>query len=65
VSRATWKGERTVFGTLATLGPLVREAQLEAPTILIVGEVVARAVSSPPAIAAAELVALIPRAAAL
>jgi siroheme synthase len=47
VSRATWPDERTVVGTLATLGDRAREARLEAPAIVIVGEVVAHAVESP------------------
>jgi uroporphyrin-III C-methyltransferase len=61
VSRATWEGERAVFGTLATLGDRVREAQLEAPAIVIVGEVVARAVASPPEVAPLELLSCRPR----
>jgi uroporphyrin-III C-methyltransferase len=48
VSRATWPDERTVVGTLATLGERARAAELDAPAIVIVGEVVARAVASPP-----------------
>jgi uroporphyrin-III C-methyltransferase len=47
VSRATWPDERTVVGTLGNLGDRAREAQLEAPAIVIVGEVVAHAVASP------------------
>ena len=64
VSRATWADERTVVGTLGTLGALVREAKLEAPAIVLVGEVVGRAVESPE-VRAAELLSLIPRARAL
>ncbi len=44
IARATWEDERVVFGTLATLGDRVREAGLPAPAIVILGEVVARAV---------------------
>jgi uroporphyrin-III C-methyltransferase len=55
VSRATWADERTVLGTLGTLGDLVREASVEAPAIVIVGEVVARAVESPAETRVAEL----------
>ncbi|MGO8998153.1 MAG: uroporphyrinogen-III C-methyltransferase [Polyangiaceae bacterium] len=47
VSRATWVDERTVMGTLRTLGDRVREAKLEAPAVVIVGEVVSHAVESP------------------
>jgi uroporphyrin-III C-methyltransferase len=61
VSRATWPDERTIVGTLGTLGGRAREASLEAPAIVIVGEVVARAVASPEDRAAA-MRALIPRA---
>jgi uroporphyrin-III C-methyltransferase len=45
IARATWPDERSVFGTLGTLGERVRQAKLEAPAIVIVGEVVARAVA--------------------
>lgn len=47
VSRATTPAERRVTGDLATISALVREARLEAPALLIVGEVVAHAVESP------------------
>jgi uroporphyrin-III C-methyltransferase len=47
VSRATLPEERSVVGTLANIGLLVREAALEAPALLIVGEVVDRRVESP------------------
>jgi uroporphyrin-III C-methyltransferase len=47
VSRASCEGERTVTGTLGTLAARVREAKLEAPTVVFVGEVVGRAVASP------------------
>jgi uroporphyrin-III C-methyltransferase len=51
VSRATQPDQRVVVGTLANVGALAREAALEAPALLIVGDVVARAVASPDAIA--------------
>ena len=54
MSRATLPDERMVIGTLGTLGDRVREAKLEAPAIVIVGEVVARAVESPAESRAAE-----------
>ncbi len=47
VSNATLPGQRAVYGTLATIAELVRDAKLEAPALVIVGEVVARAVASP------------------
>ncbi len=40
VSRATLPGERVVLGTLADISTRVNEAGIEAPAILIVGEVV-------------------------
>jgi uroporphyrin-III C-methyltransferase len=46
LSRATLSGSRLVIATLADIGVRVREANLEAPAILIVGEVVARRVES-------------------
>jgi uroporphyrin-III C-methyltransferase len=49
VAHATWSDQRVVFGTLATLADRVREAKLEAPAIVILGEAVARAVQSPAA----------------
>jgi precorrin-4 methylase len=56
ISRASWPDQRTVFGTLETLGSRVREAVLEAPAIVIVGDVVAHAVASPaPAIEVAKV----------
>jgi uroporphyrin-III C-methyltransferase len=42
VSRATLPDERLVVATLANIGARAREASLEAPALLIVGEVVAR-----------------------
>jgi uroporphyrin-III C-methyltransferase len=57
IARATWPDQREVFGTLATLADRVREARLEAPAIVVVGEVVTRAVASPePAAALAPFV---------
>jgi uroporphyrin-III C-methyltransferase len=47
VSRATTPDERIVVGTLASIARLVADAALEAPALLIVGDVVARAVASP------------------
>ena len=47
ISRATLPDQRVVKGTLATLPARVRDAALPAPTLLIIGEVVARAVESP------------------
>jgi uroporphyrin-III C-methyltransferase len=47
VSRATLPDERVVVGTLADIGARAREAQVEAPALLVVGEVVARRVESP------------------
>jgi uroporphyrin-III C-methyltransferase len=47
VSKATLPGERAVYGTLATIALRVGEANLPAPALVIVGEVVARAVRSP------------------
>jgi uroporphyrin-III C-methyltransferase len=55
VARATWSDEQIVWGTLATLGERARSANLAAPAIVIVGDVVARAVESP-----ARLARLIP-----
>jgi uroporphyrin-III C-methyltransferase len=49
VSRATMPDERVVVGTLADVAQRVRAARLEAPALLIVGEVVARRVTSPAA----------------
>jgi uroporphyrin-III C-methyltransferase len=47
VSRATLPDERLVIGTLADIAVRAREAALEAPALLVVGEVVARRVQSP------------------
>jgi uroporphyrin-III C-methyltransferase len=49
VSRATFPDERMVAGTLADIAVRAREAALEAPALLVVGEVVARRVVSPAA----------------
>jgi uroporphyrin-III C-methyltransferase len=51
ISRATLPDQRVVKGTLRTLAALVAEASLAAPTLIIVGDVVARAVESPAACA--------------
>ncbi|MBV9946008.1 MAG: uroporphyrinogen-III C-methyltransferase, partial [Myxococcales bacterium] len=47
VSRATLPDQRTVIGTLADIAARARDAAIEAPALLIVGEVVARRVASP------------------
>lgn len=47
VSKATLPDERVVFGTLADIGARVRDAHLEAPALLVVGDVVAWRVESP------------------
>ncbi len=47
VSKATLPDSRLVVGTLETIAARVREAGLEAPALLVVGEVVARRVESP------------------
>jgi uroporphyrin-III C-methyltransferase len=47
VASATLPSQRQVTGTLATLPALVRAADLPAPALIIVGDVVARAVESP------------------
>ena len=45
VARATLPGQSLVIGTLADIADRVRDAALEAPALLIVGEVVARRVA--------------------
>ena len=40
VERATWKDQRTLYGTLETLGDLVRREAVAGPALLIVGDVV-------------------------
>jgi uroporphyrinogen III methyltransferase/synthase len=47
MSKATLPDSRLVVGTLETVAALAREAALEAPALLVVGEVVARRVESP------------------
>jgi uroporphyrin-III C-methyltransferase len=47
VSKATLADSRTVTGTIADIADRVREAAIEAPALLIVGEVVSRRVESP------------------
>ncbi len=47
VSRATLPDERSVRGTLATLAAIAQEANLEAPALVIIGDVVRHAVESP------------------
>jgi len=47
VASATLPNERAVFGTIGTLADVVQAANLEAPALVIIGEVVARAVASP------------------
>jgi siroheme synthase len=49
IARATRPDQRVVEGTLADLAERVRQARLEAPALLVVGEVVARRVESPAA----------------
>jgi uroporphyrin-III C-methyltransferase len=46
VSRATQPGERVVVATLASIAAVASEAKVEAPALLIVGEVVARRIVS-------------------
>jgi uroporphyrin-III C-methyltransferase len=43
VSKASLRGERVIAGTLSTLAGRIREAELESPATLIVGEVARRA----------------------
>lgn len=40
ISRGTWPQQRAVTGTLATIAPLVRAAELHAPSLIVVGECV-------------------------
>jgi uroporphyrin-III C-methyltransferase/precorrin-2 dehydrogenase/sirohydrochlorin ferrochelatase len=47
IAHATRPTQRTVTGTLATIAELVAHAELPAPALIVVGEVVGRAVSSP------------------
>jgi siroheme synthase len=46
MSRATLPDARLVVGTLATIVARARESSLEAPALLVVGEVVTRRVES-------------------
>ncbi len=46
ISKATMPDAQLVAGTVATIATLVREARLEAPALLVVGEVVARRVKT-------------------
>src|SRR5262249_49876065 len=55
ISRATLPDQRVVTGTIATLAAKVAEAQLEAPTLVIIGEVVARRIESAGSVASAAL----------
>ncbi len=47
VSHATRSDQRTVIGTLADIARKATDAALEAPALLVIGEVVARRVVSP------------------
>jgi uroporphyrin-III C-methyltransferase len=47
VSKATLPDARVVIGTLADIGAKVREANLEAPALFLVGEVIARRIETP------------------
>jgi siroheme synthase len=47
LSRATLPDERAVWGTLADVAKRTRDAGLEAPALLVVGESVGRRVESP------------------
>jgi uroporphyrin-III C-methyltransferase/precorrin-2 dehydrogenase/sirohydrochlorin ferrochelatase len=40
VASGTWEEQRTVFGTLATIGARIAEAELSSPITLVVGDVV-------------------------
>lgn len=51
ISRATLPGQRIVVGTLEDIASRVRDRGLEAPALLVVGEVVARRVTSPALVA--------------
>jgi uroporphyrin-III C-methyltransferase len=54
VSHATLPTQRVVTGTLGDIASLARAARLEAPALLLVGEVVARRVASPATAAPAD-----------
>lgn len=47
ISHATLPTERIVEGTLSTLAPLVRAANLPAPALLVIGEAVAHRIAHP------------------
>jgi siroheme synthase len=47
ISHATLPTERFVAGTLSTLAPLVRAAQLSAPALLMIGEAIAHRAATP------------------
>ena len=47
ISHATLPTERVVQGTLSTLAPLVRAADLPAPALLVIGEAVAHRIARP------------------
>ncbi len=53
IAHATRPTQRTVLGTLATIADDVARANLPAPALIVVGEVVARAVASPMPLAVA------------
>ncbi|HLK38707.1 MAG TPA: uroporphyrinogen-III C-methyltransferase [Polyangiaceae bacterium] len=48
VARATLPQERTIVGTIADIAQRTRDGGVEAPALLVVGDVVARRVESPP-----------------
>jgi uroporphyrin-III C-methyltransferase/precorrin-2 dehydrogenase/sirohydrochlorin ferrochelatase len=58
ISRATLPDERVVIGTLSTIASVVAEARVEAPALLVVGEVVSRRVVSPAIVEAVAKLAL-------
>jgi siroheme synthase len=53
VSHATLPDQRVVTGTLADLADRVEGEGIEPPALLVVGDVVARRVESPPSVASA------------
>ncbi len=61
LSRATTPEARVVVGTLADIAARVREANIEPPALLVVGEVVARRVESVVLADDAEAVRSVPR----
>jgi uroporphyrin-III C-methyltransferase len=52
VSRATLPGERVIVGTLADIAERAEASAIEAPALLVVGEVLAHRVESPKVVAA-------------